>query len=71
MDNTNNTRTVIETVDLGARTIAGTDWPVVDQVVRDQRPGRRPEWQVVRSLCNGVPASVEIYRTRAGALAAL
>lgn len=36
------TRVVICERVTGSRTLAGTEWPVSDQIVRDQRPGRRP-----------------------------
>lgn len=47
----------------GHRTIVGTDWPVVDQLLRLACGGGRPRWQIVRGLCNGVPARAENYRT--------
>lgn len=49
---------------VGYRTIAGTDWPIVDSVVRD---GPR-SWQVIKGLCNGVPYSAKDFRTRRAAL---
>lgn len=61
-------RVVIAERDMGTRLVAGTEWAVVDQLVRDQRPGRRPTWIVVRGLCNGVPRSCEEHRRRIDAL---
>lgn len=52
----------------GKRTINGTEWPICNQLVRDQRPGQRPTWEIVRSLCNGVPDHVDTYPTRRAAL---
>ena len=54
----------------GRRVLAGTDWPVRDKLVRDQRPGRRPTWEIVRGLCNGIAQRADVYRTRREALAA-
>ena len=51
-------RTVLEEIKTGTRTIAGTDWPVYDQLVKT---GAR-EWTVVRELCNGTPRSAESFR---------
>lgn len=56
-------RKVVAEREMGTRLIAGTEWPVCDQVVRDERPGQRPTWVVVRGLCNGVPRSSEQHRT--------
>jgi hypothetical protein len=46
---------------------AGTDFPVVNQLTREQLPGRRPEWRIVYGLCNGVPDSASEHRTLAAA----
>lgn len=59
-------REIIEERRYGTRTIAGTDWPVSEQIVRDQRRGQ-PEWIVVRGLCNGVPESSTTHKTLAAA----
>lgn len=63
------TKTIDERT-LGHRPIAGTDWPVRDLLTREQIPGRRPQWQIVRGLCNGVPTGVDTYSTRREALEA-
>lgn len=54
---------LLEEIQTGTRTIAGTDWPVVDQL---RRTGER-EWTVVREFCNGVPRASETYRSEARA----
>ena len=51
----------------GTRNIAGTDWPVTCQV---HRTGQRT-FTLTRNLCNGVPESVEKFRTRKAAMDAL
>ncbi len=56
-------RELVADVTTGARTISGTDWPIVDQL---HRTGAR-EWTVTRDLCNGVPRSTETYRSEAAA----
>jgi len=61
-------KSVIASKTVGKRTINGTDWPIEDQIVRQQFGTSRPEWHVVRGLCNGVPYDVETYRTRKEAL---
>jgi len=50
----------------GTRTIAGTDWPIIDRVWRN---GPR-SWIYVRGLCNGIPAASSEYRTKREALEA-
>lgn len=55
---------------LGVRVVAGTEWPILNQVRRDER-GERVEWILTLGLCNGVPDGSEVYRTRRAALAAL
>ncbi len=60
-------RALIEEVDRGTRTLAGTEWPVVDQL---HRTGER-EWTVTRELCNGIPRSAETYRSESAAREAL
>lgn len=59
-------RKILASQVVGTRKIAGTWWPIEDLLVRvrDQVPGRRPTWEVVRNLCNGVPDAVEVYPTR-------
>lgn len=54
---------LIDTTDLGTRTIAGTERPVVDQLLR----ASDGSWQVVRELCDGGWRSVETYGTEADA----
>lgn len=48
---------------MGMRTIAGTDWPVRDQL---HQTGVR-EWAVTRELCYGTARSSEVYRSEATA----
>jgi hypothetical protein len=55
-------RNILEQRARGIRRIAGTEWPIVDQLERQQLPGKRPRWIVVRGLCNGVPDSATEYR---------
>ncbi|HKP08337.1 MAG TPA: hypothetical protein VJU58_13875 [Microbacterium sp.] len=56
-------RELLEEVDVRVRVIAGTEWPVRDQLWRTGRS----RWEVVRELCNGVPRTTEIYRSEAAA----
>lgn len=51
------TRELLEEIEVGTRTITGTEWSVVDQL---HRTGPR-EWTVTRELCNGVPRRAEVY----------
>lgn len=51
----------------GYRKIMGTDWGIENYV--DKRGPR--EWAYVRGLCNGVPDSTKIFRTKKAAVAAL
>jgi len=55
-------RALVTETRVGTRVIAGTEWPVVDQLVR-VATGRRVEWAVIRGLCNGVPDSATEHRT--------
>lgn len=57
------TRELVDELRIGTRTIAGTEWPVVDQL---WRTGERT-WEVVRELCNGAPRTTEPYRSEAAA----
>lgn len=54
---------------VGTRTVLGTDYPILDRVIREESGGR-PIWSLWAGLCNGLVASVETFRTRRGALAA-
>jgi hypothetical protein len=56
-------RIILAEIRTGTRTIAGTDWPVEDQL---HRTGER-EWTITRDLCNGVPRSSEKYRSERAA----
>lgn len=56
-------RKLLEEIHVGTRTIAGTEWPIYDQL---HRTGER-EWTVTRELCNGVPRSSETYRSESAA----
>lgn len=57
------THRVLEERKTGARLSGGTEFVIVDQLVRDQRPGSRPTWLVVLGLCNGVPFSSREFKT--------
>lgn len=48
---------------VGSRTVAGTDWPVVDQL---HRTGPR-EWTITRELCDRVSGGHETYASEAAA----
>jgi hypothetical protein len=63
-------RIIIAENQVGTRLINGTEWPVMDQIVRDQRPGQRTTWMLVRGECNGIPEGAQEYRTRREAQAA-
>ena len=53
----------------GERTINGTNWPIVDQVIREQAPrDKRPRWIAILGLCNGIPKSAIECETRKMAL---
>lgn len=62
-----NGETLLEEWHRGTRRIAGTDWPVVDQVKRLGR-GR---YLAVRGLCNGVPEAVVRFGRAKDAIALL
>lgn len=63
------TKTIAER-ETGRRTIAGTEFPVVNRVERRVYGSGRPEWVVTFGLCNGVPSHAVTYETRGDALAA-
>ena len=63
------TKTIRE-VQIGTRRILNTDWPVVDQVKREQL-GKRVVWVVTRGICNGVPTGSESFDRLKDALQAL
>lgn len=63
-------RTLIAEVAKGTRRIAGTDFPILDQLHRVQQ-GSRVRWVVTRGLCNGIPDSAHEFRTRREARLAL
>lgn len=63
-------RTKIAESNVGKRMIAGTEWPVVNQVHRWQR-GRQVRWVATFGLCNGVPSGARVFRSRAKALEAI
>jgi hypothetical protein len=52
---------------VGHRTIAGTDWPIIDKIERQEFNGK-VEWVVVRGLCNGVPRGHVVFRSKRKAL---
>ena len=54
---------VLDSFQLGVRLITGTEWPIVYELRRVEMPDRRPEWEIVFGLCNGVPDRVETFRT--------
>src|SRR5690348_7826676 len=56
-------RELLDELEVGRRTIAGTEWPVRDQFFR---AGPRT-WEIVRELCNGVPRATETYRSETAA----
>lgn len=56
-------RKLLEETQVGTRTIAGTEWPIYDQL---HRTGER-EWTVTRELCNGTARSSETYRSESSA----
>ena len=56
-------RVVLADRQVGTHTVCGTDWPIMDQLVRVKHPGKRPVWAVVRGLCNGIPSGSTEYRT--------
>lgn len=56
-------RQLLEEIQNGTRTIAGTEWPVLDQL---HRTGER-EWTVTRELCNGAARGAETYRSESAA----
>ena len=64
------TRTLITETQTGTRRIAGTDWPILDQLHREQT-GKRVRWIVTRGLCNGIPTGATEYRTLTEAQQAL
>lgn len=61
---------MLEYRETGVRRVAGTEHPVRDELVRDQRGDARATWQVVRGLCNGVPSRADEYTTEREARAA-
>lgn len=63
-----NVATVLERV-TGHRRVAGTDWPIVDRVERQEYSGR-VEWVLVSALCNGTSDGSRAYTTRRAALEA-
>jgi hypothetical protein len=65
-------RTLISERVTDYRTECGTntDWPVRDTLVREHLRGRSVRWILTRGTCNGVPDSVETYRTLQAARAA-
>lgn len=60
----------IATVQTGTRTIANTEFPVLDAVERVGEP-RVKYWLVIYGLCNGIPQSSRRFTTRREALAEL
>lgn len=44
------------------RLVGGTDFPVFDQLLRQEWNGK-VHWQIIRGLCNGVPDSGKRYST--------
>lgn len=62
--------TVIAEQRAGVRLLAGTEFPVIDRVERQQW-GRRVEWVLIVGLCNGIPSWSKSFATKAEALYAL
>ena len=60
---------IIKEKTAGNRTINGTDWPIVVEVLREQFDSQRPYW-IVRSHCNGIGIDAEHFSTRRDALEA-
>ena len=64
------TRHLVAEVRTGTRVIAGTEWPVVTQLIRSVDRGRvRPRWLVVVDLCNGTPSRTLEFRKHRNAQA--
>ena len=62
----------IASVQIGIRTLAGTEWEIYDLVERVQLPGSNTvEWVLIKGLCNGTADWSKAFRTRREALAAL
>lgn len=55
-------RTVIKERVIGTRTQAGTNHAICDQLVREQMPGCKPRWYIVKGLCNGTAFGSNKYR---------
>ena len=65
----NEMRTILREKQTGTRKLAGTDWPIVDQLHREQMSGKA-SWVITRGLCNGIPDKAETFKTKKEALAA-
>lgn len=61
----------IESVPLGFRKLNGTNWPIENILYRCTTPSGRVSWQIVYSLCNGVPLNSETFKLKREALRAL
>ena len=52
------TNPAVDSITIGLRRMAGTDFPVENAIYRDGK-----KWIVVYDLCNGVPSSSTTHRT--------
>lgn len=60
-------RAVVEERRVGTRVLAGTEWPIVDQLVRHADGRAHGGWQIIRGLCNGVPDGATFYPSESAA----
>ena len=63
-------RNIVAARTVGHRMVRGEKVPVVDQIVRERRPGLQPVWIVLWWLCQGSFEREAEFETRAEAIAA-
>jgi hypothetical protein len=56
-------RTVVASVTTGFRWVMGTEWPIENQLMKAGK-----DWLVILGLCNGIPLSSIIFRTKGDAV---
>lgn len=59
---------IIKRVTVGKRTSSGTEFPIEYILERSCIGRKRPQWNVLLSLCNGVAEGTIPFRTRREAL---
>ncbi len=54
---------ILESRRVGVKHLRGNAFLIEDRLERQQLPGKKPVWVVLRGLCDGVPESHQTFHT--------